>query len=90
MFHLAPAEDMQGRQRDFEDEVVQKLTLWCGEPATWHTKKKVIETFKNSPMWNSWVTAGHNEKKLVNLINRRLITISIRSVCDGANCLNFY
>ena len=70
---------MQGRQRDFEDEVVQKLTLWCGEPATWHTKKKVIETFKNSPMWNSWVTAGHNEKKLVNLINR----LKIKNLEDG-------
>ena len=59
-----------GRQSDFQDEVVQKLTLWCGEPTSWSTKKEVIETFKHSPMWTSWVKVGHNEQKLVNFINR--------------------
>ena len=44
--------------------------MWCGEPTTWNTKKKVIETFKHSPMWTSWFKAGHNEQKLVNFINR--------------------
>jgi hypothetical protein len=55
---------------DFVDEVVAKLTLWCGEPTKWNTKKKVIETFRDSPMWVSWVKAGHNEQKLVNFIIR--------------------
>jgi hypothetical protein len=71
----------EGRQSDFEDEVVQKLTLWCGEPTTWNTKKKVIETFKHSPMWTSWVKAGHNEQKLVNFINR----LKIKHLEDGHN-----
>jgi hypothetical protein len=55
---------------DFVGEVVAKLTLWCGEPTTWSTKKKVIETFKDSPMWVSWVKAGYNEQQLVNFIIR--------------------
>ena len=37
----------EGRQSDFEEEVVSKLSTWCGEPTTWNTKKKVIEMFKN-------------------------------------------
>ena len=60
----------EGRQSDFEEETVQKLTLWCGEATSWNTKKKVIEAFKTSPMWATWTKAGHNEQKLVNFINR--------------------
>ena len=71
----------EGRQRDFEDEVVANLTLWCGDQTKWNTKKKVIETFKNSPMWTSWVKAGHNEQKLVNFINR----LKIKHLEDGHN-----
>jgi hypothetical protein len=71
----------EGRQRDFEDEVVANLTLWCGDQTKWNTKKKVIETFKNSPMWTSWMTAGYNEQKLVNLINR----LKIKHLEDGHN-----
>jgi hypothetical protein len=71
----------EGRQSDFEEEVVAKLTTWCGEPTTWNTKKKVIEMFKTSPMWASWVKAGHNEQKLVNFINR----LKIKHLEDGHN-----
>ena len=71
----------EGRQSDYEEEVVQKLTMWCGEPTTWNTKKKVIEMFKTSPMWHSWVKAGHNEQKLVNFINR----LKIKHLEDGHN-----
>ena len=60
----------EGRQSDFEEETVQKLTLWCGEATSWNTKKKVIEAFKTSPMWATWTKAGHNEQKLVNFIYR--------------------
>jgi hypothetical protein len=71
----------EGRQSDLEDEVVAKLILWCGEPTTWNTQKKVIQTFKRSPMWTSWVKEGHNEQKLVNLINR----LKIKHLEDGHN-----
>jgi hypothetical protein len=71
----------EGRQSDLEDEVVAKLTWWCGESTTWNTQKKVIQTFKRSPMWTSWVKAGHNEQKLVNLINR----LKIKHFEDGHN-----
>ena len=65
-----PENRAQGGQSDFEGEVESKLQIWCGKPTTWNTKKKVIEAFKTSPMWAQWVKAGHNEQKLVNLINR--------------------
>jgi hypothetical protein len=68
--HACHDKPAQGRQSDFEGEVESKLQIWCGEPTTWNTKKKVIEAFKTSPMWAQWVKAGHNEQKLVNLINR--------------------
>ena len=71
----------EGRQSDFEEEVVSKLQMWCGEPTTWNTKKKVIEAFKTSPMWAQWVKAGHNEQKLVNFINR----LKIKHLEDGHN-----
>jgi hypothetical protein len=64
------AESRVSRFTDFMDEVVAKLTLWCGEPTKWNTKKKVIETFRDSPMWVSWVKAGHNEQQFVNFIIR--------------------
>ena len=34
------------------------------------TAPQVIDAFKASVMWSSWITAGHNEQKLVNFINR--------------------
>jgi hypothetical protein len=71
----------EGRQSDFEEEVVSKLSMWCGEPTTWNTKKRVIEAFKTCPMWASWVKAGHNEQKLVNFINR----LKIKHLEDGHN-----
>jgi len=71
----------EGRQSDFEDEVVVKLAAWCGEPTTWNTKKKVIDLFKISPMWHSWMRAGHNEQKLVNFINR----LKIKHLEEGHN-----
>ena len=71
----------EGRQSDLEDEVFAQLILWCGEPTTWNTEKKVIQTFKRSPTWTSWVKAGHNEQKLVNLINR----LKIKHLEDGHN-----
>ena len=55
---------------NFVDEVVAKLTLWCGEPTKWNTKKKAIETFRDSPMWVSWVKAGHNDQQFINFIIR--------------------
>ena len=69
----------EGRQSDFEEEVVSTLQMWCGEPSTWNTKKNVIEAFKNSQMWGQWVKAGHNELKLVNFINR----LKIKYLEDG-------
>ena len=54
----------------FESEVVVHLKNICGEANLWNTKKKVIDQFKASVMWDSWITAGHNEQKLVNFINR--------------------
>ena len=69
----------EGRQSDFESDVVSKLTAWCGEPTTWNTKKKVIDAFKTSPMWPCWVKAGHNEQKLVNFVNR----LKIKHLEDG-------
>jgi len=71
----------EGRQSDYEEEVVAKLTTWCGDPTTWNTKKKIIELFKASTMWVSWVKAGHNEQKLVNFINR----LKIKHLEDGHN-----
>ena len=54
----------------WEAQVVGQLQQICGEPTTWNTKKKVVDQFKASVMWDSWITAGHNEQKLVNFINR--------------------
>ena len=71
----------EGRQIDLEDEVVAKLILWCGEPTMWNTQKKVIQTFKRSPTWTSWVKAGHNEQKLVDVINR----LKTKHLEDGHN-----
>jgi len=42
-------------QGDFEEDVVALLTMWCGAPPTWNTKKNVIEAFKTSHMWTSWI-----------------------------------
>ena len=60
----------EGRQIDFEEQVICKLVTWCGEPTTWNGKKEVVDRFKTSPTWHSWVRAGHTEVQLVKLINR--------------------
>lgn len=53
---------------------MEKLNLWCGETSSWNTEKKVIDAFKDSPLWAKWAAASNNprrsEKELVNLINR--------------------
>ena len=54
----------------FEQDVVSQLHTLCGEPQSWNTKKNVIDAFRSSPIWDAWITAGHNEQKLVNFINR--------------------
>lgn len=54
----------------FEQDVVNQLQTLCGEPQAWNAKKKVIDAFKESPIWDAWSTAGHNEQKLVNFIHR--------------------
>ena len=48
--------------------IVDKLMEWCGEAPTWNVKTKVIDAFKSSPMWPSWIKSGQNEQDLVNLI----------------------
>jgi len=48
--------------------IVGKLMEWCGEAPTWNVKIKVIDAFKSSPMWPSWIKSGQNEQDLVNLI----------------------
>ena len=54
----------------FESEVVAQLNNLCGEPSLWNTKKEIIDQFKTTDVWSSWVAAGHNEQKLVNFVNR--------------------
>ena len=56
--------------KEFEAEVVEKLTQICGESSSWNTKRNVIALFKESTLWPKWTTAGHSEMTLVNLINR--------------------
>jgi hypothetical protein len=60
--------------REFEAEVVEKLTQICGESSSWNTKRNVIALFKESTLWPKWTTAGHSEMTLVNLINRLRIS----------------
>ena len=54
----------------WEAQVVGQLQQICGEPTTWSTKKKVIDQFKASVMWDGWISAGLNERQLVNFISR--------------------
>ena len=54
----------------WEAQVVGQLQQICGEPTTWSTKKKVIDQFKASVMWDGWISAGHNVQQLVGFISR--------------------
>ena len=50
---------------EFEAEIVEKLNLWCGETSCWNTGKKVIDAFKDSPLWAKWAAASNNPRRSV-------------------------
>jgi hypothetical protein len=54
----------------FEAEVVTILKQNYPDVSAWSSSKTVIGTFETSPMWNDWVSAGHDSAKIVSYIAR--------------------